>query len=60
MKKTVYQITVGVDENGVEVEEVKKKVPAKKYEGISHKYKVLDKREFTRNFMNSVESFKCK
>jgi hypothetical protein len=60
MKKT-YQVVITTDGKDVQVESASEMVPVKsKVLGKVTRLKTVDKRSFTRNFMNLVESFKCK
>ena len=60
MKKT-YQVVITTDGKDVQVESDSEMVPVKyKVLGKVTRLKTVDKRSFTRNFMNLVESFKCK
>lgn len=58
MKKQTYQVTITRDEkNNVEVEGVKQ---VKSVDGSLVRRKSVDKRDFTRNFLNNVNRFSTK
>tara|TARA_R100001230_G_C5575577_1_gene96049 strand:+ start:323 stop:505 length:183 start_codon:yes stop_codon:yes gene_type:complete len=60
MKKT-YQVVITTDGKDVQVESASEMVPVKsKVLGRVTRLKTVDKRAFTRNFMNLVDTFKCK
>ena len=60
MKKT-YQVVITTDGKDVQVESASEMVPVKsKVLGKVARLKTVDKRSFTRNFMNLVDTFKCK
>lgn len=58
MKNETYQVTMTRDENNnVEVKGVKQ---VKSVEGSLVRRRPVDKREFTRNFLNNVDRFSTK